>query len=332
MKGKIWRRFLKFSTLFVVISALLISVAFTALTQTAQATLLSTVQGKVVSVNASQLSFEIQNGTPAPVTITTDTNTKFYSVPMGRVQTFVNNQTNQDIKQDQGKETRAGALKELHIPANWRSNLGWLDTFNTKAQFSDIQTDNRVIARVNPNYLALQVLIIKSAAVQSVKGTISAVSANSTTIAFPPVNPDNSITLSITDNTRITLKGLVSVQEGQYAVAVYNKNTLVAQTINVQATAPAPPPIGTLKSIAVNSAVFGNLSIGASRQFAATGTYANGSTQDITSQVNWASSNSGIASISNMGLATAGTTAGTTNITASKNGITSPALILTVGP
>ena len=57
-----------------------------------------------------------------------------------------------------------------------------------------------------------------------------------------------------------------------------------------------PPSTPTLTSIAVTPA---NPSIltGASQQFTATGTYSDGSTQNITSQATWTSSNTGVATI-----------------------------------
>ena len=74
-----------------------------------------------------------------------------------------------------------------------------------------------------------------------------------------------------------------------------------------------PPP--TLMSIAVTPAN-SNILIGATQQFTATGTYSDGSTQDITSQAIWTSSIAGVATINAAGLAT-GVSAGNTNTTIS---------------
>jgi trimeric autotransporter adhesin len=71
------------------------------------------------------------------------------------------------------------------------------------------------------------------------------------------------------------------------------------------------------------------LRVGLSQQYTATGTYSNGSTADITSQVTWKSSSTTIATISSSGVAI-GIAAGTTDITASMSGITSSALTLKV--
>ncbi len=88
----------------------------------------------------------------------------------------------------------------------------------------------------------------------------------------------------------------------------------------------------TLSSIAIAPA---NPSVakGLTEQFAATGTYSDGSTQDLTNQVTWASATASVATISNavgtQGLASTLAT-GTTVITASLGGVTSPGDTLTV--
>ena len=73
-----------------------------------------------------------------------------------------------------------------------------------------------------------------------------------------------------------------------------------------------------------------NLPVGSTQQFIAVGTYSDGSTANMTSQVTWTSSNINVATISSAGFATA-LTPGNTFITASLSGVSSPNLILTVG-
>lgn len=84
-----------------------------------------------------------------------------------------------------------------------------------------------------------------------------------------------------------------------------------------------PAPAGALTSIAVTpsgvAVVAGN-----TQQFKATGTYANGSTQDLTGAVTWRSSNTGVATIGAGGLATA-VGAGTATITATSGSVSSGA-------
>lgn len=76
-----------------------------------------------------------------------------------------------------------------------------------------------------------------------------------------------------------------------------------------------------IQSIAIIPAIV-TLADGLTKQFTATGTYGDDSTQDITRSATWASSNTSVATINSSGLLTA-TNPGTTNITASLFGVTS---------
>lgn len=337
--GKIKSNLLKIGILILVITALVMGTALPALadsTTTATPTTtagpaLHTVQGKVISIATS--SFVVQNGTQAPVTINVDSNTKYYEIPLGKAQADINNTVAQDNKKAQkaGKPqpTRASDLRNAHIPANWRDNLGWLSTFDTGTQLSDIQVGDRIIARTtnDGNNLTKQIMLIKAPVIQQVKGTISGVTSNSITIQ-PATG--NAITLTLDGNTRVSMKGLFLAENGDYAVATYNHTTMVAQLVNIQATAPTATPARTLSSIAITPAVPANLAIGSTQQFTATATYSNNTTANITSQVTWASSVTTMATITSPGGLAAGVAAGTTNITASLSGITSPAVTLTV--
>jgi hypothetical protein len=91
--------------------------------------------------------------------------------------------------------------------------------------------------------------------------------------------------------------------------------TVVAAALSSIAVTPAGPTIA--KGLTV--------------PFVAMGTYTDGSTADLTSQVAWASSDPSVASISPTGLAT-GLGVGSAGITASFDGVTSPVDTLTVTP
>jgi uncharacterized protein YjdB len=92
------------------------------------------------------------------------------------------------------------------------------------------------------------------------------------------------------------------------------------------ATALAVQP---LSSIAVSPSAPNNLAVGATQNFTAIGTYADGSLMNITSQVTWSSTVPGITTIAAGGTAT-GVKSGTANITASLAGITSHPVALTI--
>lgn len=74
--------------------------------------------------------------------------------------------------------------------------------------------------------------------------------------------------------------------------------------------------------------------VGATQQFAATGTYSDGTTQDITTSVTWSSSDTSVATISNQmnskGLANSAAT-GTTTITARSKGIEGTSVLTIMG-
>jgi hypothetical protein len=71
------------------------------------------------------------------------------------------------------------------------------------------------------------------------------------------------------------------------------------------------------------------IEVGGTKQFIATGHYSDNSTEDLSSNVTWASSDFAVASIDSSGLAT-GLSAGTTNITATQDEISSTEATLTV--
>jgi Domain of unknown function (DUF4082)/Bacterial Ig-like domain (group 2) len=91
-----------------------------------------------------------------------------------------------------------------------------------------------------------------------------------------------------------------------------------------------PAAVATLSSIAVTPASSTNL-VGATQQFTATGTYSDGSKQNLTSQAAWTSSNTAVATINASGLATA-VSAGSTTISAALAGVTNSATLTVTAP
>jgi hypothetical protein len=89
------------------------------------------------------------------------------------------------------------------------------------------------------------------------------------------------------------------------------------------------PTTPKLSAIAVTPGSPVGLTLGSTLQFAAFGTYSDKSTADISSQVTWASGNTGVATINSTGLAT-GVAVGTSNITATLSGLTSGSVSLPI--
>lgn len=88
-------------------------------------------------------------------------------------------------------------------------------------------------------------------------------------------------------------------------------------------------PVAALSSIAITPIDI--MAIGFTQQLTAIGTYSDGSVVDVSSQVTWTSLYTSVATVSSTGLATS-ITNGSTSITASMSGKTSPAVILMVQP
>jgi hypothetical protein len=82
----------------------------------------------------------ISSDNQTTVTINVDSNTKYYQVPLGKVESDVKGIVTQDNNQAKkaGKTPSSVAtdLRKAHVPANWRDNLGWLATFDSSTQFS----------------------------------------------------------------------------------------------------------------------------------------------------------------------------------------------------
>jgi hypothetical protein len=139
--------------------------------------------------------------------------------------------------------------------------------------------------------------------------TVTSLTINSATSASAVVSIDAAAALGART---------VTLQSGNELASLTNGFTVVARTLTSIAVTPNPAP-----SIAIN----------ATEQFTATGTFSDGSTQNLTSTATWASSVMGFATISNAaatrGLAS-GVAAGTTSITATVNGVTSPGVSLTI--
>ena len=90
--------------------------------------------------------------------------------------------------------------------------------------------------------------------------------------------------------------------------------TIKATSGSVSGTASLTVTSATLVSIAVTPSN-SSMAIGTTKQFTATGTFSDSSTQDITASVLWSSSSAAVATINNQGLASS-IAAGTTTITA----------------
>ena len=126
------------------------------------------------------------------------------------------------------------------------------------------------------------------------------------------------------DNT-----GTATVSATGLVTTVGNGTADIIASMDSTASPPVVLTVKTLNSITIKPLTPPNLVVGSSQNFTAYAIYSDGSSEDISTQVTWTSSNGEVATINSNGLAT-GSAAGTTKITANKSGITSPPITLSV--
>jgi 6-phosphogluconolactonase (cycloisomerase 2 family)/uncharacterized protein YjdB len=137
------------------------------------------------------------------------------------------------------------------------------------------------------------------------------------------VYSDNSkqvLTSKVTWASSKTTVATVSAAGLATAVAA-GTSTISATLSGVSGSTTLTVSTATLVSIAVTPAN-SDLGIGGTEQLTATGTYSNHTTQNITSDVTWSSSNTAVATVSASGLAAAVAVGGPVTITASLGGVT----------
>jgi hypothetical protein len=232
-----------------------------------------------------------------------------------------------------------GNTHDLNLQVTWSS------------QNPAIATVEATTGKVTGIAAGTTTLIATSNSNQSIQGTVqfqvtaaeltgitvspsAGTAAASTTLQFTAqgeysdgTTPDitSQVTWSTSDSTLATVSntagtnGLATALKAGGPVIVTATLGPVSSTAQLTVTQPA------LISIAVTPAAM-SVPAGIPQRYAATASFSDGSTQDITGSVTWSSSNPAVATISNnddatRGLATTGAQ-GTTNITAVMNGIT----------
>ncbi len=106
-------------------------------------------------------------------------------------------------------------------PKRLQGNLEWMHQFGGEATFDDITVGNRVIVHVAPNEsepLAKLVLIIEPAACSHVIGEVTEITGDTVTIT--PEN-GNAVELNYNEDTVFILRGTLSLEVGEEAVAIY---------------------------------------------------------------------------------------------------------------
>jgi 6-phosphogluconolactonase (cycloisomerase 2 family)/uncharacterized protein YjdB len=209
------------------------------------------------------------------------------------------------------------------------------------------------LATVDPNGLVTgtgvgSVSVTATQGAVSGSGTVTITSAVLKSITITPPNPSiaqgTSVQLTATgvfsDGSTQNLKDTVSWTSSAVAMVTVDPNGLATGTavggatvtanqggVSGAATVTVTPAV--LISIAVTPLNF-SIAAGTQEQLVATGTFSDGTTQDLTHSVNWTSAPAGFATVDPNGLVT-GTAMGGTTVTANQGGV-SGATTVTVTP
>jgi hypothetical protein len=109
------------------------------------------------------------------------------------------------------------------------SQMAMRRPFGAGAEFSDIEVGDRVMVWMSEDdNLAKWVLILKQASYARVGGTITDI--DSSTIEITTEDGEE-VSLDYDESTVFVLEGFTSVEEGQYAWAVYDSQSMLAQRV-----------------------------------------------------------------------------------------------------
>ena len=223
---------------------------------------------------------------------------------------------------------------DAHHNADEPSVLDYNTNFKSPAQVASLYAADRfrtsdhdpVLVGLNLGPSPLTSITVTPANPTVAKGTTQQFTATGT--YFDGSTAD--ITLSVTWSSSSTSTATISSTGLATAVAASGTSTISATQGAVVGSTVLTAAPATLSSIAVTPAN-PTVAKGTSQQFAATGTYSDASTADITSSVMWSSSSTATATIGTAGSATAVAASGTSTISATQGAVVG-STVLTAAP
>jgi hypothetical protein len=238
----------------------------------------------------------------------------------------------------------AGPPQDLTAQATWSSSAAGVATISNAAgsegEATALTTGDTTITATFNGVSGNTMLTVSSAALQTItvtpanrtvaKGTQIQYTAIGTYTGGTTVNLTNQVTWSTTNAALATISSAPGSHGLATTLDVGGPFDVRAVFASVTGTTPLTVTAAVLTSIAVTPA---NSSIarGTTTQFTAMGTYSDASTQDVTTQVNWGSSNSASVAISNgvgsAGLATGVAAGAPVTISASLAGVSGSTLL-----
>jgi uncharacterized protein YjdB len=211
-----------------------------------------------------------------------------------------------------------GSSQDLASGVTWSSSSTSVATASNTGVVTTVGAGNTTITATVGSLSDTSTLTVVAAHLLSIAVSPATPSiAVGTTQQFSAVGSfDDGSTQLLTSVTWSSLApGVATVTSAGLATAVGTGSTTISATSGgVTGSASLTVSAATLVSIAVTPAN-SSMAVGTTKQFTATGSYSDSSTQDITLSVLWSSSTAATATINNQGTATSVTT-GTSTITA----------------
>ena len=200
-----------------------------------------------------------------------------------------------------------GSTQDLVSGVTWSSSSTSVATINSSGLANTLAAGTTTITATVGSLSDTSTLTIVPAHLTSIEVSPSTPSiALGTTQQFTAVgNFDDGSTQLLTSVTwAASLVSISTIDAAGLATAVGTGTTTISATSgSVTGTATLTVSTATLVSLAVTPAN-STMAIGTSKQFTATGTFSDTSTQDLTASVLWSSSQATVATINNLGLAT----------------------------
>jgi len=235
-----------------------------------------------------------------------------------------------------------GSTRDLTSTVTWKSSAANVATINAAGMATSVATGASTISATSGSISGSTVLTVNPAVLLSIAVTpANASAALGTTQQYKAVGTySDGSTLDLTATATWTssaaaVASISNAQEtqGLASTVALGNTTISANSGSIVGSTVLTVTPAVLTTIAVTPAQ-PSIPAGTTQQFTATGTFTDGSSQDVTMSVVWSSSATGIATISNdsgkQGLATSLAT-GTATITATSGSITG-STTLTVTP
>jgi len=227
-----------------------------------------------------------------------------------------------------------GSIKDITSSATWSTSNAAVATTNASGLLTSLKSGSVIVSAAQGSISGTMVVTVNGAALSaiSIAGGASLAAGSSEQLSAQG---------TYTDSSTQTITSQVTWQSSDTTIATVNSSgmltSLKAGTVAITATMSS---ITGNANVTVTSAVLTAINVGTpspslasggTEQLTATGIYSDNSTQSITTQVSWSSSDSTVAGVNGAGLLTA-FKAGSVTVMASMSGVSGSGTVVVNAP